>query len=55
MGYDKYEYIRVNQDDSQSIINPLSSINDRFLLVSMDIQNEMLRNNVWQRKKSFEK
>ena len=30
LGYNKYEYARVNQDDSQSIINPLSGINDRF-------------------------
>lgn len=32
LGYDKYEYVRVTNKDSESILNPLSSINDRFSL-----------------------
>jgi hypothetical protein len=35
--YDPYEYTSISQDDRASIINPLSSINDRFKLKNKDI------------------
>lgn len=47
--YDPYEYTSISQNDRASIINPLSSINDRFKLKNKDIQQAMIKNNVLQK------
>ena len=54
LGYDKYDYVRVTNKDSESIINPLSSIHDRFSLNNKYIQKEMLSNNLRMRDKKIE-
>lgn len=53
--YDPYEYTSISQDDRASIINPLSSINDRFKLKNKDIQQVMIKNNVLQRARNVQK
>jgi hypothetical protein len=53
--YDPYEYTSISQGDRASIINPLSSINDRFKLKNKDIQQIMIKNNVLQRARSVQK
>jgi hypothetical protein len=47
--YDPYEYTSISQNDRASIVNPLSSINDRFKLKNKDIQQAMIKNNVLQK------
>ena len=54
LGYDKYDYVRVTNKDSESIINHLSSIHDRFSLKNKYIQKEMLSNNLRMREKKIE-
>ena len=49
LDYDPYVYTSISQNDRASIINPLSSINDRFRLKNKDIQRVMIKNNVLQK------
>ena len=44
--YDQYHFKKVTQSDRHSIINPLSSIHDRFWLHNSDLQKAIFRNNV---------
>ena len=46
LGFNKYKYINMTQDDSSSIFNPLSSYNDRFRVKNQEIHNALYKNNV---------
>lgn len=46
VAYDKHTFTRVSQDDAASILNPLSSLHDRFHLKHPNLQKALFKNNV---------
>jgi hypothetical protein len=46
VAYDRHQFTRISQNDAISIVNPLSSLHDRFSLFNPNIQKAMFKNNV---------